>query len=329
MKCERDAKTDSKAMSQRPLRLLVAEGQLDDIFLLQEALSEMSEGRYWRVWMRELKPVFVDRIDDTLQYLRQERWDAILLSLSLPDSRGLHTYMRARAEAPSTPIIILASDVEEALAASAVREGAQDYIIRSEIDSAPLARSIRHAVERQHLSESLRRMVHIDDLTGLYNQKGFAVLAEHYLRLSARLRQHLTLMLTDIWAAEFDGVSDSCRRLARTERDLAVREAARLVLPAFDESTIIGRLGAARFGVIAIDDDAPPPLEGTLRRCVSAHNARPARRCRLIMTTGSVHLDKGCYRTYEEVSRLAESALCENERGELPEFHSLRPHRLE
>jgi two-component system, cell cycle response regulator len=306
-------------MTARSMRLLVAEDQLDDIFLLQEALSEMAESHYWRTWMKGLRPVFTDRMDDALRLLREDTFDAMLLSLALPDCRGLHTYMRARAEAPATPVVILADENDEALAVSAVREGAQDYIIKSELDCMPLARALRHAIDRQKLCDSLRRLSFIDELTGLYNLSGFLAFVDHDLRLNSRAGRNISLLLIEVMGAEMDGPPESPHRLARQQRDLALIETAEVLRPAFEDSAVIARVGADRFGVIAVDAGTAPSLEKQFQARLTMYNARNAHRCRLFAATGSASLDAGKYLPAGDLLQLAETTLCENKRGESPE----------
>ncbi len=304
----------------RSLRLLVAESEFDDIFLLQEALSEMAEGRYWRLWMRELRPAFVDRLDDALRLLGEEPFDAVLLNLTLADSEGLHTYMRMRAEAPSLPIVILTTEQDEMVAASAVREGAQDYLVKSELDCTPLARSLRHAIERQRMCESLRRLSYVDELTGLYNLGGFSALAERDLRIAARLHRPLTLLLAEMFAAEVYGASESPHRVARQERDLALMEAADLLRTSFGDTALVGRTGGDRFAVTCLDAGDCVDLETHLLARLREHNGRHTRRCRLLMRVGCATASAEHYHSLDELMNLAESTLCENRRGDLQGF---------
>ena len=79
----------------------------------------------------------------------------MLLDFSLPDSAGLATYRRVRALAPGVPVVILTNLDDEEVAGSAVREGAQDYLLKRELDTEVLARAIRYAVERTGAEEAL------------------------------------------------------------------------------------------------------------------------------------------------------------------------------
>jgi PAS domain S-box-containing protein len=82
--------------------------------------------------------------------------DAILLDLSLPDSEGLQTFYHVRAKAVDIPVIILTNTNDEDIATQAMRDGAQDYLIKGQIDSRLLIRAIRYSIERKQAEEVLR-----------------------------------------------------------------------------------------------------------------------------------------------------------------------------
>lgn len=87
---------------------------------------------------------------------------AVLLDLSLPDSEGLDTLRAVRAVAPAVPIVVLTATDDEALALTAVREGAQDWVVKGSADPALIPRVVRHAIERrraeQQLAESMEAL---------------------------------------------------------------------------------------------------------------------------------------------------------------------------
>ena len=82
--------------------------------------------------------------------------DVVLLDLSLPDSFGLETLARWQALAPALPVIVLTGSDDEAMAVAAVREGAQDYLVKGRIDGNLLSQAIRYAIERKRGQEALR-----------------------------------------------------------------------------------------------------------------------------------------------------------------------------
>ena len=96
------------------------------------------------------------RISETEALLREGPFDVALLDLTLPDSQGLATYTRLKTLAPSMPVILLTGNDDETLALQAVREGAQDYLVKGQVDARMLVRVIRYAMERKRAEEALR-----------------------------------------------------------------------------------------------------------------------------------------------------------------------------
>ena len=85
------------------------------------------------------------------KYLSEHSVDLILLDPGLPDARGLETIRRAHAAAPGIPLVVLTGFDDETLAAQALQEGAQDYLIKGQIESRTLLRALRYAAERKRL----------------------------------------------------------------------------------------------------------------------------------------------------------------------------------
>ncbi len=91
-----------------------------------------------------------------LEYLTVEDFDVILLDLSLSDSNGIDTFTHIYAQAPDIPIILLSGLDDKTLAMRAVREGAQDYLVKGRAENEQLVRAIRYAIERKRFEEQLR-----------------------------------------------------------------------------------------------------------------------------------------------------------------------------
>jgi DNA-binding response OmpR family regulator len=157
----------------RTIQLLLVEDDPEDEQLLAEALLEIEENRQWCNW-RSCSSVPVDRLTDALDYLRRRSFDAILLNLSLPDSPSLlDSFLDVTACAGCAPILVLADEPDENLANLLLREGAQDVLVKSELDCAPLARAIRYAVERQRRTVAARSSAFVDHLTGVLTRDAF------------------------------------------------------------------------------------------------------------------------------------------------------------
>ncbi len=89
------------------------------------------------------------RLDEALEAAISARFDIILLDLMLPDSRGFDTFSSMHGRAGSVPIVVLTGLSDENLAARAVREGAQDYLVKGQVDTPMLMRAMRFAIERK------------------------------------------------------------------------------------------------------------------------------------------------------------------------------------
>jgi DNA-binding NarL/FixJ family response regulator len=143
------------------------EDSLEDEQLLCEALLEIEENRLWCNWRRS-SILLVDRLSDALECLQRDSFDAVLLNLSLPDSSTLlDSFLEISAGAAAVPILVLADEADENLANRLLRAGAQDVLLKSEIECAPLAHAIRYAIERQRRLSAARASAFVDELTGV------------------------------------------------------------------------------------------------------------------------------------------------------------------
>ena len=97
----------------------------------------------------------VECMSEAEKHLAEHAVDIILLDLGLPDAQGLAAVRRAHAVAPRVPLVVLTGLDDEALAAQALQEGAQDYLIKGQIEPRGLLRALRYAVERKAMEEAL------------------------------------------------------------------------------------------------------------------------------------------------------------------------------
>lgn len=130
-------------MSHGPIRILLIEDNPGDARLIREMLADTGD--------RSITLESVDHLEAGLDTLRSGGISGVLLDLSLPDSHGFETFVRTRSEAADVPIIVLSGLDEEELAVHAVREGAQDYLVKGEVDGNLLIRAVRYGIERKRL----------------------------------------------------------------------------------------------------------------------------------------------------------------------------------
>ena len=142
--------------AERVIRVLLIEDNPADVDLIKEALDGAELG--FTLGGPQVTLEDVPRLADGLTRLNAADIDVVLLDLSLPDSQGIETFARLERRAPGIPTIVLSGLADEALAVRAVREGAQDYLVKGQVDGVTLTRSIRYAVERKHAEEERARL---------------------------------------------------------------------------------------------------------------------------------------------------------------------------
>lgn len=107
-----------------------------------------------------------ERLSQGVKYLHEAEFDAVLLDLCLPDSFGLDTLKSLKATVPTIPIIVLTGLSDENMAITALRYGAQDYLVKGQFHSHLLIRSVQYAIERQRTEEALRQQAERERLLG-------------------------------------------------------------------------------------------------------------------------------------------------------------------
>jgi diguanylate cyclase (GGDEF)-like protein/PAS domain S-box-containing protein len=127
--------------------LLLIEDNPGDARLLREMVNERGE--------HDTEFTHVQTMAEAEKYLAEWKFDIILLDLGLPDASGLGAVRKAHAAAPHTPLVVLTGLDDESLAGQALQEGAQDYLIKGQIESRGLFRALRYAVERKTMEEAL------------------------------------------------------------------------------------------------------------------------------------------------------------------------------
>jgi serine phosphatase RsbU (regulator of sigma subunit) len=131
-----------------PVRVLLVEDDPGDALLVEELLSETDLA------------VRLDRaasVADALPRLPQS--DCVLLDLALPDSFGLDGLRRLLDANPQVAVVVLTGLADRSQGALAVASGAQDYLIKAEVDASLLGRSVRYAIERRRADIATRRLL--------------------------------------------------------------------------------------------------------------------------------------------------------------------------
>jgi len=208
--------------------------------LIREMLVEAAEARFTLV--------VADSLQAGLAYLEKDRAAAVLLDLNLPDSIGLKTLTRLLSHFDECAVVVLTGLDDHELGVQAVQTGAQDYLVKGQVSRSLLARAILYALERQQMQATLRSLSLLDEMTGLYNRRGFMTLAEQQWKLARRSRQHFL-----IFSADLDGMKQINDTYGHLEGDRALKKTASIIQETFRLSDIKARLGGDEFAVLMIN----------------------------------------------------------------------------
>jgi len=138
-------------MVQKRIRILLVEDDPDDVWVMRNLLGDS--------WDAPFDLIQTELLSTAIERCAEEQFDVILLDLTLPDSRGLETFFAMNAHADDVPIVVLSGYSDEAGAVKAVQAGAQDYLVKGQVNDHALVRSIRYAIERsrRHRAEEVMR----------------------------------------------------------------------------------------------------------------------------------------------------------------------------
>ena len=197
-------------MEHNPIRVLLIEDNPADARPIEVLLEGLRIARFTLRWEDHLE-------EGLARPAEKNDFDTVLLDLSLPDSQGLNTILKVRAQAPEIPLVVLTGQDDESLGLSAVQGGAQDYLVKGHADGNLLARCLLYSIERQRMQATLRNLSLTDPLTGLYNRHGLLALANQQLKTARRNKSSLSLVL-----AGLDGLKRINDTLGHQKGDAAI-----------------------------------------------------------------------------------------------------------
>lgn len=293
----------------RPVRILLAESVLEDAQFLRGALDEIQESARFGAWT-SFEITHVEALEDVCTVAMTAACDIVLLDLNLQGATSaLQCFAAVHSAAASLPLILLIKPGDEPLARRLLRDGAQDYLLRSEIDCDPLARAIHNAIERQRHVQALRHGSSFDELTGLFNERGFRPAAQRELRLAAKAG--LPVLLAFIKIDNFAEINNECDR---DQRALTLVDASVVIGDSVGDDVLLAYLGEGRFAALAWDTQ-PDDLTARLRTGLAAQ----LRHYGFAYGWSVVH--PGASPSLDSLVKTVEAALCENEQS----YHATEP----
>jgi diguanylate cyclase (GGDEF)-like protein/PAS domain S-box-containing protein len=171
--------------------------------------------------------------------------------------------------------------------------------------------NIHDITERKRLEKKLQSMSLVDDLTGLYNRRGFFLFSQQQLRIAERTEQKVLLFFADL-----DNMKQINDTLGHQEGDNALVEAAAVLKETFRKSDIIGRMGGDEFAVLAVDatDETGDVLTNRLQKALGARSQLKTRKYTLSLSTGVAHSDPENRSSLDELMARADRLMYEQKR---------------
>jgi diguanylate cyclase (GGDEF)-like protein len=235
-----------------------------------------------------------------------------LIDWNMPDVDGLTLCgeIRSMPEASTVYLILITSNRSRADVVSGLTGGADDYIMKP-FDWEELRARVNIGARTAALQERLRILALQDDLTDLYNRRGFATLADRHLALARRKRQSLFLI-----AADIDGLKSINDNFGHAAGDQAVRAAANVLRATYRSADIIARLGGDEFAVFPLEasTDSADLLLERLRRNLEAYNDQGSNRWKLSMSAGVARLEAAACESVQQLLDEADKALYQQKR---------------
>ena len=209
--------------------------------------------------------VFADSLSTGIKSATDGQIDAILLDLGLPDSSGVETFLKLKLQVPEIPIVVFSGFGDEEDAFKSVREGAQDYLIKGQIDSNLLVRSLRYAIERKRAEETIKKLAYHDSLTGLpsrtlFNDRFTMAMAE-----SKRNNKKMALIMLDL--DHFKNINDN---FGHDAGDELLKEISARLVNTLRKTDTICRMGGDEFAVLISDVSAKEMIDEVAQRIVLA-----------------------------------------------------------
>jgi diguanylate cyclase (GGDEF)-like protein len=232
--------------------VLLIEDNPGDARLITEMLAEEPRAPF--------RLLCADRLSRGLEFLASGETGLVLLDLSLPDSFGLETFARVYAHSPAVPIIVLTGNDDQTVALSAVKGGAQDYLVKNRLDRELLLRSMQYSIERKRYQVQLEHQANYDALTGLPNRTLLhdrlrqAVYAQRYVR-------SIAVVFLDL--DHFKFVNDS---LGHNTGDKLIKAMAERLRGVLREGDTVARLGGDEFVLILNDQSNEEVIFRALQR---------------------------------------------------------------
>ena len=219
-----------------------------------------------------------------LELIGESRFDVMVTDIVMPALDGFELTEKAKKLRPDMAVIIMTGFIDDFSYDRALEAGASDFI-KKPFTVNEMKMRLQHVTLRERLLESSMT----DELTGLFNRRGFVTLAEQQLKLASRYRKGIFLLY-----AVLDNADAIDNAFGRREGEQALIDTAALLRKTYREADIIARTAGNKFVVLPVgySGDRVEAITGSFRETLGQHNAEEAERgYKLSLTFGATYYD--------------------------------------
>jgi diguanylate cyclase (GGDEF)-like protein len=222
---------------EKTTNVLFIDREHGEYLLIADILAQVQLVEYELTWCNQLELA--------LPRILSQEFDVILLDYYWGEQSARDLLNAARVQACQTPIVVMTDEMETEVDREAIRAGASDYMIKGQIDSQLLERTLRYAIERKQTELHLARLAHYDPLTDIPNRILFRDRLEHAVRLAERDKTPFTLMFIDLNG--FKQVNDT---FGHDAGDALIRICAERLAESMRRSDSVARMGGDEFTLL-------------------------------------------------------------------------------
>jgi len=214
-------------------RILLVEDDPADLARLREIIFGMHS---------EVDLIYAARPADAIEEVDEREFDAVLLSLKAEEA----DFVKCLVEHTDAPILVLTNAENDPVALQALHHGADDHLVKHSLNTDTLRHVLQCAIARNVWRRQMYIASLIDELTGLYNRRGFMILGEQQLTFARRARSGVNLAFADL-----DGLKFINDHFGHTAGDQALNDTAKILKAAFHrESDLVARIGGDEFAIL-------------------------------------------------------------------------------
>ena len=291
-------------MDDRTVRILYIETEIDHTILISEFIKEITTLHYEMTRVQQLYEAFLE--------LDKGRYDLVMLDMPFPDKQGVDMITRVCERVPEIPVLVMTSMDDEAMAIKALQKGAEDYLVKSRMNRHALSRILRYSIIRHKVRVELKSLSLLDDLTSLYNRRGFMLFAQQQLSIAMRTKRGMILFFIHL-----EGLCEIGETFGHQHEDLANVETANILKEAFRDSDIIARHGRDEFTAIAIEsfDASNEVIIARLQDELKSCNKQENRLYNISLCIGTAYYDTEELCTIEELINRAKESMIEQKKN--------------